>query len=58
MDLNINITFPYVPCDVLSLDIEDITGVHVVNIEGRMHKHVLDKNGNKVGDFHDAVSKT
>jgi len=56
MDLNINITFPAIPCDVLSLDVEDITGVHIVNIEGRLHKHPLDKDGVKHGDFHNAVS--
>lgn len=58
MDLNINITFPFIPCDVLSLDAEDITGVHVVNIEGRLHKHPLDKDGIKHGDFHNALDKS
>jgi len=55
MDLNINITFPAIPCDILSLDVEDITGVHIVNIEGRLHKHPLDKDGVKHGDFHNAL---
>jgi hypothetical protein len=45
MDLNLDITFPYAPCSILSLDIVDVTGVHVVNIGGRLHKNVLDKNG-------------
>ena len=42
MDANIDITFPYIPCQILSLDVEDITGTHVVNIEGKVHHHVLD----------------
>lgn len=58
MDLNINITFPGIPCDVLSLDVEDITGVHRVNIEGRLHKHPIDKNGIKHGDFHNALDSS
>ena len=44
------------PCAVLSLDVVDVTGVHDVNIEGRLHKHQLDKDGNKVS-FIDAVSE-
>ena len=27
----------------------DVTGVHDVNIEGRLHKHQLDVNGKKIG---------
>jgi len=26
----------------------DVTGVHVVDIEGKLHKHKLDKNGNEI----------
>jgi hypothetical protein len=29
----------------LSLDIVDVTGVHVVGVEGKLHKHRLDKDG-------------
>jgi hypothetical protein len=49
MDLNLNITFFKVPCSILSLDIEDITGEHVVGIQGRMHKHDIDANAKKTG---------
>jgi hypothetical protein len=55
MDLNMNITFMNVPCSILSLDIEDITGEHVVGVEGRMHKHDLDSNGRKMGNTLDEV---
>jgi len=46
-NLNINVTFPYVPCAILSLDIVDVTGVHMVNLEGRLHKHTLNEFGTK-----------
>ena len=37
------------PCSILSLDVVDVTGVHDVNIEGRLHKHNLDSYGNRKG---------
>jgi hypothetical protein len=42
------------PCHILSLDIVDVTGVHVVDVSGKLFKHRLDKNGQMIG-FHDAV---
>lgn len=45
LDINIGITMPSCPCHILSLDIVDVTGVHVVNVEGRLFKHRLDQNG-------------
>lgn len=53
--LNIDLTLPKAPCAILALDIVDVTGVHEVNIEGRLHKHALDENG-KVKHVTDAVS--
>jgi len=43
--LNLDITFPETPCPILSLDLVDVTGVHVVNVGGKMEKNVLDSNG-------------
>ncbi len=51
-----NITMHKTPCHVLSLDIVDITGVHVVDVQGKLNKHRIDKNGGYVG-FHDMVTK-
>lgn len=53
--LNIDLTLPKAPCAILALDIVDVTGVHEVNIEGRLHKHSLDENG-QVKGVTDAVS--
>ena len=33
----------------MSLDIVDVTGVHVVDIEGKLQKLRLDKNGKQIG---------
>ena len=57
MDANIDITFPFVPCQILSLDVEDITGTHIVNIEGQMHHHVIDHEGKEVGSKSNGLAK-
>ena len=31
--INLDITLPYCPCDVLSLDVVDVTGAHVVAVD-------------------------
>lgn len=45
LHINMDITLQYCPCHILSLDIVDVTGVHVVDIEGKLQKFRLDKNG-------------
>lgn len=50
-----NISMYRAPCHVLSLDIVDVTGVHVVDVSGKLHKHRLDKDGNYLG-HHDTVA--
>lgn len=47
--LNIDMTLPKAPCAILALDVADVTGVHEVNVEGKLHKHSLDSNGKKKG---------
>jgi hypothetical protein len=43
------------PCHILSLDVVDVTGVHVVDVGGKLHKYRLDKHGNHIS-LHDIVS--
>ena len=43
LHINLDITLQKAPCDVLSLDIVDVTGVHVVDIEGKLVKHRLNE---------------
>ena len=52
--LNIDLTLPKAPCAILALDIVDVTGVHEVNYEGRLHKHALDTDG-KIKGVTDAL---
>ena len=49
LHINMDITLPKAPCHILSLDIVDVTGIHVVDIEGQLWKHRLDRNGNEIG---------
>ena len=49
LHINLDITLRKCPCQILSLDIVDVTGVHLVDIEGKLNKYRLDKNGNEIG---------
>ena len=49
LHINLDITLPKSPCHILSLDIVDVTGVHLVDIEGKLNKYRLDKHGNEIG---------
>ena len=37
---------PYVPWDIISVDVEDIIGSHIVDTTGKLYKHVIDSRGN------------
>ena len=52
LHINLDITLDKVPCHVLSLDIVDVTGVHVVDIEGKLHKYRLDEAGKEIEMMH------
>mmetsp|Transcript_11114 Transcript_11114/g.18647 ORF Transcript_11114/g.18647 Transcript_11114/m.18647 type:complete len:149 (+) Transcript_11114:2-448(+) len=49
LHINLDITLPKCPCNVLSLDIVDVTGVHLVDIAGKLEKHRLDSRGREIG---------
>jgi len=46
LDIYLNITFPNVACDVLTLDVMDGFGESQVNVEHNIHKRRLDRQGN------------
>lgn len=46
LHINIDISFLRLPCDILSLDTQDIMGAHSINQEGDMKKYRLDQFGN------------
>jgi len=46
---NIDITFPYMPCDIIGLSLRDSLNNHVNDYYGELHKHRIDENGNDLG---------
>lgn len=45
LQVNMDVIFPKAPCDVLSLDAQDVMGNHEVDIHGNMFKYRLSKEG-------------
>ena len=45
LNINIDIVFPKMPCDVLSLDVQDVMGTHVVDIGGSLFKKKISQDG-------------
>ena len=49
--INIDIVFPSMPCDMLTLDVQDVMGTHIVDISGSLFKKKLSKNGEVVSSI-------
>ena len=45
LNINVDIVFHKIPCDILSLDVQDVMGTHVVDIAGSLFKKKLSKDG-------------
>ena len=43
--VNIDIDLPYMPCDVIGIDVEDSIGNHIQDYYGELHKHRLSSSG-------------
>ena len=56
VNVNIDILFPYMPCDILSLDVQDIMGTHKTDVMGELYKIRVDQN-NKVISTESALEK-
>ena len=39
------------PCSILSLDVQDVMGIHILNIGGTLTKIRIDKNGKNLGEY-------
>ena len=50
INVNIDVVFPRMPCDILSLDVQDILGTHKTDIMGDLKKIRLDKNEKEVSE--------
>lgn len=48
LQININITFPALPCEFLSLDAQDVMGSHEVDVHGNLFKDRLTSNGDVI----------
>ena len=48
VNINIDITFPRMPCDILSLDEQDVLGTHKTDMMENLQKHRLNENGKRV----------
>ena len=46
IQVNLNITLPNIPCGMLSMDVQDSAGGHMMDIGGPLRKTQLDANGN------------
>ena len=47
--INFDVTFPHIPCSLLSLDAMDVSGSHQLDVSHHIKKKPLDENGNAVG---------
>jgi hypothetical protein len=45
VNVNVDVMFPRMPCDILGLDVEDILGTHKTDVMGELFKKRLDSNG-------------
>jgi hypothetical protein len=45
LNINVDIIFPKMPCDLLSLDVQDVMGTHIVDISGNLLKNKLSEDG-------------
>jgi hypothetical protein len=46
MQINLNMTFPNLPCFLLSIDVMDVAGEHQNGVDHEMHKTRIDQAGN------------
>ncbi|KAJ1502166.1 hypothetical protein HMI55_003031, partial [Coelomomyces lativittatus] len=48
MDIYLNVTFPRLPCAIMSLDVMDVSGAHQNEISHHIYKIRIDLEGNKI----------
>ena len=48
MQINMNMTFPNIPCFILSIDVMDVSGEHQDSVDHQMHKSRLNPDGSLI----------
>ena len=51
LNINLDITFPKLPCHIISLDALDATGKHEADIGGELHKQRISRDGRPLGTY-------
>jgi len=51
--VNVDLEFPRFPCEVISLDAQDVMGTHHVNVAGNLVKRRINKDGVAYEEYHD-----
>jgi hypothetical protein len=51
LKINIDMTFDHIPCNILSVNAQDIMGTHSIDIEGTIVKRRLDKSGKEISTY-------
>jgi endoplasmic reticulum-Golgi intermediate compartment protein 3 len=54
LSIEIDVTFPEVPCQILYVDMYDASGKHEVDVRGRLVKTRLNHNGKMIDDYESA----
>lgn len=57
VNINVDVTFHRMPCDILSLDVQDIMGTHKTDLMGDLKKNRLSKDG-KILSTESALEKS
>jgi hypothetical protein len=50
LNINVDIVFPKMPCELLSLDVQDVMGTHIVDIAGSLFKRRLSQKGEFISE--------
>ena len=45
LNINVDIVFPRMPCEIISLDVQDVMGTHIVDVAGQLFKKRLSQSG-------------